>query len=82
MDTPEMRMTQPTTAEVLRNILDRIKSGEELPKAVVEYRHVAGEISAYGALFADASKRRNVRPSNVNVDASADKKTPTKPQNA
>jgi hypothetical protein len=67
MDLPEKRMKRktPTTAEVLRNILDRIKSGEELPEAVAEYRHVAGEISAYGALFADASKRRKSRPSNV-----------------
>jgi hypothetical protein len=61
----ENRMKTPTTAEVLRNILARIKSGEELPEAVVEYRHVAGEISAYGALFADASKRRKSRPSNA-----------------
>ena len=61
----EKRMKPPTTAEVLRNILDRIKSGEELPEAVAEYRHVAGEISAYGALFADAKKRRKSRPSNA-----------------
>lgn len=54
-------MKKPTTAEVLRNILDRIKSGEELPEAVVEYRHVAGEISAYGATFADALQRRDAR---------------------
>lgn len=65
-----MKKTQPpTTAEVLRSILDRIMSGEELPEAVMEYRHVAGEISAWGAKFADASKRRKSRPSNANVEA-------------
>ena len=63
------RMKTPTTAEVLRNILDRIMSGEELPDAVAEYRHVAGEISAWGAKFAEALRRRdarrNSRPSNA-----------------
>lgn len=62
-------MKKTTTAEVLRNILGRIKSGEELPEAVVEYCHVAGEISAYGATFAEALQKRDARrksrPSNV-----------------
>ena len=60
---------QPTTAEVLRGILDRIKSGEESPEKVAEYRHVAGEISAWGAMFSEAQKRRKSRPSNVDVEA-------------
>jgi hypothetical protein len=61
-----MKTTKPpTTAEVLAGILARIKSGEESPEECVKYRHVAGEISAYGALFADVSKRRKSRPSNV-----------------
>lgn len=67
------RMKKTTTAEVLRNILGRIKSGEELPEAVVEYRHVAGEISAYGATFAEALQKRDARrksrPSNDQVEA-------------
>jgi hypothetical protein len=60
-----MKKTQPpTTAKVLAGILARIKSGEELPEDCVKYRHVAGEISAYGALFADSSKRHKSRSSN------------------
>ena len=67
-------MKPPTTAEVLRNILDRIKSGEESPEDCIKYRHVAGEISAYGALFADASKRRKSRPSNADVEPPSERK--------
>jgi len=69
----ENRMKPPTTAEVLRNILDRIMSGEESPEAVAEYRHVAGEISAWGAKFAEALRKRDTRrkssPSNVTTEA-------------
>ena len=55
------RMKPPTTAEVLRTILDRIKNGEESPEECVKYRHVAGEISAYGATFAEALQKRDAR---------------------
>lgn len=69
-----MNTKPPTTAEVLRGILDRIKSGEETPESVAEYRHVSGEISAWGAKFAEALRirgnrnRRKSSPSNANVD--------------
>lgn len=56
-------LQQPGTAAVLAGILERIKSGEESQAACVEYRHVAGEISAFGALFAEALSRRKSRPS-------------------
>jgi hypothetical protein len=42
-----------STAALLAGILERIKSGQEPPEECVKYRHVAGEISAWGALFAD-----------------------------
>lgn len=57
----ENRMKTPTTAEMLRNILDRVMSGEELPESVAEYRHVAGEISAWGAKFSISIQRRAAR---------------------
>lgn len=67
-----MKTKPPTTAEVLRSILDRIKSGEESPEECVKYRHVAGEISAYGATFAEALRKRDARrkssPSNADVE--------------
>lgn len=58
------------TETMLRKLLARIKSGEESPEECASYRHVAGEISAWGNKFAEAlrirdeRKRRKSRPSN------------------
>ena len=52
-----------TAKEMLAALLERVKSGEEQPEAVAEYRHLAGEISAWGAKFAEAMRRRDERAS-------------------
>lgn len=56
-----MNPKTPTTAEVLAGILARIQSGEESPEDCAKYRHVAGEISAWGAKFAEALRIRDER---------------------
>ena len=66
----------PTTAQVLANILRRIKSGAESKEDCVKYRHVAGEISAYGALFEDALKRSKSRHTNKSMGRMARTATP------
>ena len=71
-------MKTQTTMEMLSELLERVKSGEEHPEAVAEYRHVAGEISAWGAKFAEALRRRDARrkpsPSNADVEPPRERK--------
>ncbi|MEI6655779.1 MAG: hypothetical protein WCP45_13525 [Verrucomicrobiota bacterium] len=59
---------KPSTAEILAGILERIKSGDESKEDCANYQHVAGEISAYGAMFLEAmnrqKSRRKSRPQN------------------
>lgn len=54
-------MKQSATEKTLRKILGRILSGEESPEHCASYRHVAGEISAYGARYAETIQRRESR---------------------
>lgn len=65
------------TKEMLADLLDRVKSGAEVPEDVAEYRHLAGEISAWGAKFAEAMRRRDERAnrkriSSENVQSASD----------
>lgn len=49
------------TETMLRKLLDRIKRGDESPEECASYRHVAGEISAWGNKFAEALRIRDER---------------------
>ena len=57
------------TKEMLAALLERVKSGDEQPEAVAEYRHLAGEISAWGAKFAEAMRRRDERTSRKRISS-------------
>ena len=57
------------TKDMLSALLERVKSGEEQPEAVAEYRHLAGEISAWGAKFAEAMRRRDERASRKRISS-------------
>lgn len=61
MENPMTTIPQPTTADVLAGILDRIRRGEVSPEECASFRHVAGEISAHGAICAEALQRREAR---------------------
>jgi hypothetical protein len=73
MENPMTTIPQPTTADVLSGILDSIRRGEVSPEECASFRHVAGEISAHGAICAEAIQRREARqkprPANAAVDA-------------
>lgn len=57
------RLENMPAKEMLANLLERVKSGSEAPEDVAEYRHLAGEISAWGAKFAEAIRLRDERAS-------------------
>lgn len=61
-----------TAKEMLADILERVKSGSEAPEDVAEYRHLAGEISAWGAKFAEAMRRRDERASRKRISSEND----------
>lgn len=66
-----------TTKEMLAALLQRVKSGEEAPEDVAEYRHLAGEISAWGAKFAEAMRRRDERAARKSSEKRLSPCTPT-----